>query len=124
MRRRWDLIGTFRGGQAFLGVAGLVFGVGSGSGLMLWPEAFEPMLRAALIGAEVYLHFHHRYEPWQRPYYAGLLVFLGTFWFGLMVYAFIRQPKRDAALDAYLTRHDGLDTARVATVSATDDPRN
>ena len=89
---------------------------------MLLPSVFEPLLRGLLIGAGGLLHFHVRYDASQRALYAGLLAFFGVFWFGLMAYAFIRQPAQDRAIDAYLARRGELDDARVATMNATDDP--
>lgn len=113
-----------RSGQAFLAIFGLALGVGGAAGLMLLPSIFEPLLRALLMGVGEFLHIYARYDPSQRLFYAGFLAFLGMLWFGLMAYAFIRQPAKDRAIDAYLTRHGELDDARVATMSATDDPLN
>lgn len=117
-------IGTTRKGQLLLGATGLIAGVGSGLGLKVRPDVFEPILRVALFGVTTLMHVHAHtlYDPSERTFYAILLPIFGVVWALLFGYAFVREPSRDRAIDAYLRRKDELDHARRATIISQDDP--
>jgi hypothetical protein len=115
-------VGTTRSGQFVLGIAGLTLGVGSGAGLLFWPNLFEPVLRMVLMAASWGLRGHLHYDPSQRPVFAGVAAAFGLFWFALMAYAFARQPARDRAIDAYLAQRETA-RSRTSTIDPAVDPR-
>jgi hypothetical protein len=117
-------IGTTRRGQVLLGALCLAVGLGSCFGLLLLPAIFEPILRLALIAFGTMLRAHIVYEPSLRAFYAIGIALIGTLGASLFAYAFYREPMRNCAIDAYLTRYDGIENVRRASVNAKDDPQS
>lgn len=116
-------IGTTRAGQLLLGIAGLMAGIGGTLGLELSPGTFEPLLRLALYGLGAFFHIHVQYDPLDRTFFAVLLSILGMIWALLLGYAFLREPARNRAIDAYLRRSEDVDKVHRARIAPKDDGR-
>lgn len=114
-------MGTTRKGQAVLSFLGLMAGTLAGTGLMIFPSVFEPVLRGVILYLNYENHTSVHYDPSHRALFAIFFIALGVFWFVLFIIAYVREPERNRAIDSYLLSRNRFDDSRRATVIPEDD---
>jgi hypothetical protein len=92
-------------------------------GLLIDRPLFEPILQWLLVTGHYSLRLP-LYDPKKLGFFIVLIAAVSILWVGLSIYAFIRQPAKDRAIDQYLYAREQVDHARRATMVSEQDPES